>query len=360
VSQDAIDLDTVNANDNFLWGADLTAAGDVTIANSNFNANTTESDGFIDDTGLLVTSGANVSILNSHADNNRLIGAKIDAKGNVSISNSTFSSNNGQLTNGGTTPPEFYGYGLQVVSGGNISLSGVTASENTLFGAHLEAVGDVSISGSDFSNQTSGTDTNLTGRGLEIISGGSVFLQNVTLNNNQTFGADITADGDVFLNNVTADGNGTNGVQVATTNCGTLFLIGGNYSNNGQYGLSVLGTQIMQTVAPVFANNGSGNIFEDPGSCVFTPPAPPPVEPPVYQPNDPGAVEADVPAADALAGNWSLSSATTLNSFLARFDVARRGLLIGPFTGKYGYVDSASGMQVVLYTPNSLQVAMGG
>ncbi len=43
VTPDAIDLDTVTASDNFLWGASLNAGGNVTINNSIFNANTTAS-----------------------------------------------------------------------------------------------------------------------------------------------------------------------------------------------------------------------------------------------------------------------------------------------------------------------------
>jgi Right handed beta helix region len=356
VSQNAIDLDGVTANNNFLWGASLTAAGNVNIANSTFNANTTESPGFIDDTGLIVNSGGNVSIFNSHADDNRLIGATITATGNVSISNSTFSSNNGVIVDSAGNPT-FYGYGLQVVTGGNISLSGVVASGNTLFGAHLETDGDITISNSEFSNQSSGTAT-LTGRGLEVIAGGIVFLDNVTLNNNQTFGANIQAGAGVFLNAVTASGNGTNGVEV-NTNCGTLFLIGGTYTNNGQYGLSVLSTQITQSVAPTFAGNGAGNIFEDPGTCVFTPTTPPPAPPPAYSPNDPGAVQPYIPGLTSLDrtfsdGSLSLSSAgLTLNSFLASYDSARSGLRIGPFIGNYAYVYLASGIQIVLYAPST-------
>jgi hypothetical protein len=380
VSQDAIDLDGVTANDNFLWGASLTAAGDVTIANSSFNANTTESDGFIDDTGLLVTSGGNVSIANSHADDNRLIGATIDAVGDVSISGSTFSGNNGTLVDsaGGTT---FYGYGLQVVTDGNISLSGVTASNNTLFGAHLESGLDVTVATSDFSNQASTSTTDLTGRGLEIISGGNVFLDTVTLNNNQTFGADIKAADAVFLNAVTASGNGTNGVEVET-NCGTLFLIGGTYSDNGQYGLSVLSTAINQTIAPVFANNVAGNIFENPGTCNFTAPPTTPVTPPappVYQPNDLGAITARVPAKtadgktvqyfeNAVRGLSTFSGGAliavdtvTLNSFAVTSGLASHGTHLGIFTGKYAYLHLSSGLQIVVYSPSSInELAMNG
>lgn len=370
VSQDAIDLDGVTSSDNFLWGAMLTAAGDVTIANSTFNANTTEDIEFIDDTGLLVTSGGNVSIFNSHADNNRLIGATIKAAGDVAISDSTFSSNNG-VTLDGSGNETFHGYGLQVITDGSISLNRVVASGNTLFGAHLESGLDVTVANSDFSNQTSGDGNPATGRGLEIITDGNVFLDSVTLNNNQTFGADIQAGGDVFLRNVTADGNGTTGVEVQT-NCGTLFLIGGTYQNNGQYGLSVLNTALNQSVAPVFANNMAGNIFQDPGTCDFTPPTPPtpPTTPPIYQPNDLGAVTpraidggAFARALNFSSGNLSLTAAgqVSLNSFLASY-AAYSGLHLGPFTGKYAYVYLSSGiMQIVLYSPNSLnELAMSG
>jgi hypothetical protein len=362
VSQSVINLDHVTANDNFLWGALLTAVGDVSIANSIFNANTTESPGFIDDTGLLVSSGGSVSILNSHADDNRLIGAVIEAVGDVSITGSTFSSNNG-VTLDSAGNPTFHGYGLQVVTDGSIFLEGVTASGNTQFGAHLDAGQNVVVRSSDFSNQTSGDATALTGRGLEVIAGGTVRIQNVTLNNNQTFGAEIQAGGNVFLDTVTASGNGTTGVEVQTT-CRALFLIGGTYQNNGQYGLSVLSTLLTQVLPPVFANNTAGNIFQDPGTCVFppiTPPAPP-ATPPVYQPSDLGAAAPDLSGADSFAQSWlsaSDASMATLNTFLTAYGFS--GVHTGPFTGKYAFLYLSSGMQIVEYDTDSLnEFAMNG
>lgn len=367
VSDSAINLDGVTANDNFLWGAMLTAAGDVNIANSLFNANTTEDITFIDDTGLLVFSGGNVSIFNSHADDNRLIGATIEAVGDVSISNSTFSSNNGvTLDSGGNQT--FHGYGLNVVTDGGIFLEGVTASDNTLFGAHLEAGGVVVVSTSTFSNHTSGDGT---GRGLEIIGGGNVLLQNVTLNNNQTFGADIHAGGDVLLEAVTADGNGTNGVEVQTS-CGTVILVGGTYSNNDQFGLSLINSALDQTLAPTFANNTAGNIFQDTGTCVFPPPAPstPPTTPPIIQPGDVGALTPGGQGSSAFASTLNFSGGSlslitgkmSLNSFLAGYDTAFNGSHVGPFVGRYAYIHLDSGvMQIVLYSPNSgTELAMNG
>ena len=373
VTPDIIDLETVTANDNFLWGAFLTAGGDVNINNSIFNLNTTESPGFIDDTGLLVLSGGNVSINNSHADENRLIGATINATGDVSINNSTFNSNNG-VTLDSSGAETFHGYGLQVITTcpvgdpscfGNITLTGVSASDNTLFGAHLDAVGDVIIATSNFNNHTTGSATDPLGRGLEVIADGNVFLDTVTLDNNQTFGANILAGGDVFLDTVTATNNGTDGVEVEAS-CTTVFLINGTYSDNGQYGLSILNAQLNQSGTPVFANNAAGNIFEDPGTCIFTPPTTPttPTTPP-SAPTDNSTgkgtswVSQNTYTSSGKSAQNSGNSAwtaavVTLNSYLANGKSIYASAHLGVFTGKYAYVYTSQGMHIVAFTPSSL------
>jgi hypothetical protein len=378
-SQNSITLDGITANDNFLWGASLKSVGDVTIANSTFNANTTESPGFIDDTGLIVDSGGKVSIDSSHADDNRLIGATIKAAGDVAIKNSTFSNNQG-TTLDSAGKPTFHGYGLNVVTPGNISLTSVVASNNMLFGAHLEAGSDVNVLSSDFSNQTSGVATDQTGRGLEVISGGLVILDTVTLNNNQTFGANIQASDGIFLDSVTATGNGQNGVEVQG-NCTTLFLIDGTYSNNGQYGLSITDMQLSQSGSPIFATNGAGDIFQNPTTCVF------PVNAPSTPPVDNGAsgttTQTDTTTAETVSTVYSLSSSSagafrgipaigsfiekfnsdagnvTLNSFLANSSLAQ-STHVGLFIGKYVYIYSMYGMQIFAYYPTLDNVAMVG
>ena len=382
----AIAIDGVAANDNFLWGASL-IGGNVTISNSIFNANTTASPGFIDDTGLLVTSSGTVNIDHIEANNNRLFGATITAAGDVSINNSFFTNNNGITVDSAGTQT-FHGNGLEVKSGnattvGNITLTGVTASNNTLFGAHLEANGDVTILASDFSNQTSGSATDQTGRGLEVISGGTVLLDTVTLNDNQTFGANIQAVGDIFLDNVTATHatqSGTNGVEVQGT-CTTLlfttlFLINGTYSNNGQYGLSVINAALNQSGSPIFAGNGLGNIFQDPGTCVFpvsggsTPSTP--TTPVMSQQSGnvlTGTTNSTLSGSNTLNTGMSFNSSNsissnlgnvTLNSFLANTRLAN-DIHVSIFMGKYAYIYSSSGMQIVAYSPSSLNhVAMVG
>jgi len=376
-----IAITNVAANDNFLWGASLNGAN-VNINDSLFNANTTASPGFMDDTGLLVTSSGALGVNINHiqANDNRLIGATITSTHDVSILNSFFQNNNGVLIDSAGTQT-FHGEGLHVVSGdatnnivGNITLTSVNASNNTLVGAHLEANGDVIISDNPIygpsifdhntsSNNTAGPAPTPLGRGLEIIAGGSVFLTNVTATNNEV-----------------------NGVEVQG-NCTTVFLTGGTYSGNGQYGLSVTNANLLQLVpAAVFANNGAGDIFQDPGTCVF-PVANPPVTTPQTPPTNNGGLTPTGPAAPTQSGNVlanTLNSAiqgnslntyvamrfsdgissnigkVTLNSFMANARFAN-SVHISIFMGKYAYIYSSNGMQVVAYSPVALhEVAMVG
>ena len=390
VTDSGIALDTVTANDNFLWGASLTAAGDITIANSILNANTTADPGFIDDTGLFILDAQNVSISNTHADENRLYGANIIARGDVSISDSTFNSNNG-ITLGASGETLLHGEGLRVVtSGGNITLNNVSATDNTLLGAHLDAGLDVTVANSNFSIVTLNDPEVPVGEdnhGLQIISDANVFLDTVTLGNHATYGANIQAGGDVFLDAVTSTNNGTNGVEVVAS-CTNVFLINGTYTDNGQYGLSIVNGLLTQSGAPVFANNVAGNIFQDPGTCVFnpttppTPPTPPvippttPVEEPVAPPSNPttpvltGApqqgsnslaqtVRFSSPSASAFkssGGTLTGKNTVSLSSFLAG-----GGSLADLFSGLYTIVYFADGsFQIVVLAPHSLDgLAMG-
>jgi hypothetical protein len=167
-----------------------------------------------------------------------------------------------------------------------------------------------------------------------------------------------------------------NGVE-AQGNCTTVFLTGGTYTNNGQYGLSVVNANLLQLAPPaVFANNTAGNIFQDPGTCVFTAPTTPSTPPtggtgstsgtpttPTTQQT--GSVSTNTTVSYAVLGNYigTVSAGTslgkaTLNSFLANSAIANGGYLT-LFMGRYAYVYSMSGMQIVAYYPISLaSVAM--
>ncbi|NWG07394.1 MAG: hypothetical protein HXY35_11995 [Chloroflexi bacterium] len=348
-----ITLNYVEANFNNLWGGSLNGM-DVDVANSRFNNNISDSTQFIDDTGLIINSrGDFVGLNNVEARENRLIGATITAVGDVYIVNSTFTDNAGFTCLLDWCPEGslvYHGYGLSVVTPGLISLDGVNASNNNLFGAHLEG-GNITVTNSSFNNNGTGEGNTPEGRGLEIISSGAVTIALIEANNNQLFGANvqavgdvtvtasdfignfyivggspvgyglqvvtlgnitlvsdntgygvqgyengsgailqganvtvtdsnfynngsgngltITATGNVTLTNVTATSNGQNGVDITVDACSVVQVNGGTFSENGEYGLSVDGGTLTLDGTQTFANNGTGNVFQNPGNCVI-------------------------------------------------------------------------------------------
>jgi hypothetical protein len=252
-SAGVISLDTVEANFNNLWGASLDGM-DVTIWNSRFNNNISVTSEFIDDTGLIINSRGDFVLLNNvEAKENRLIGVTIKAVGDVyivtdipfsdrafTVNNSNFSNNAGFTCTLGWCPEGsriYHGYGLNVVTAGNILVKDITASGNNLYGANLEG-STVTVTGSTFAN-------NQFGNGLTI-----------------------NATGDVTLTNNTATNNGKNGAEVTTAACKVVQVNGGTYSDNDKYGLSVTGGLLTLDGTQIFANNGAGNVFENPATCV--------------------------------------------------------------------------------------------
>jgi hypothetical protein len=343
-----ISLDGVTANFNNLWGASLDGT-EMSVTNSQFNNNVSDSYVFIDDTGLLVNSvGGNVLLDNVEAKENRLIGADIVAAGNVTITNSFFSGNKGfTCLDSRCRNVEIHGYGLKVVTPDSIVLDGVTADENNLFGASLSG-SEVTITNSTFSNNGSGSNSNPTGQGLIVDSSGTVTLSGVEANYNQQFGANITAKdvvsvsnsffsgnkvytsscgggkssgygiqvvtpvdisldhvtasdngstgailntstdvvvsdstfdhnkgtglsittpGHVTLTNVIATNNGIDGVDIIGSCTTTVDVENGTYSNNSKYGIKAVKAVVNLSGSPVFSNNPSGNLFVDNSAC---------------------------------------------------------------------------------------------
>jgi len=351
---DSIDLQGVYGNDNFLWGANLNAGQDVNIVDSVFNANSTGVPTFIDDTGIFITAGGNVSLNNVTANDNRLFGASIDAGGNVSVNNSNFLSNNG-VTVSGSGANQFDGTGLQVNANGGIFINNTNASGNSLFGADLTAVGDVAIANSIFSNTTTSDATAPLGVGLSIVSGQNVFIDTVTLDGNQVNGATIQAAADVFLDFVTATNNGANGVEV---DAACTHLNGGTFSGNGQYGLSLVNPTLDQVSPPVFSGNGLGDIFPvAPGTCPVA----------VVGGNTGGST------GNASSGTTILTTMNANNSISKGLGLVNNGTIslnnlfagnyqllgvstslsgkvttLGIFTGRYAYIHSPKGLQIVI------------
>ena len=189
VTTQDIFLNEVVANFNNLVGCNLTGAN-VHIADTQCSNNVSDSSVFIDDTGLLVHASGMVELFNVDASNNRLIGADITAGGLVIIEQSTFNNNQGftcpnnQCTVKNNNNMVFHGYGLQVTTPDIIMVSMTEASDNNLFGAQLTG-GLVIVMDSTFNN-------NPLGDGLTVTATDNVTLTNVTAVNNGGDGADVT------------------------------------------------------------------------------------------------------------------------------------------------------------------------
>lgn len=243
-TQGNINLNGVAANFNNLWGASLTG-NNVTVYNSQFNNNVSDSNIFIDDTGLIINASGYVDIFRVEAKENRLIGATITAQGDVFITDSVFTDNRGYTCIYNWCPEGsliYHGFGLQLTTPGTISLFGVNASNNNLFGAEL--------------------------------NGGFVMVEDSLFNNNQ-FGNGLTvnATDNVTLTNVTATNNGGNGVEVNGVCQKIVQVTGGTYTDNILYGLKVINATLNLDGGQTFANNGSGNFFNDTATCVIVPTA---------------------------------------------------------------------------------------
>lgn len=240
VTPDDITLNGVEANFNNLWGASLTG-DDIDVFSSQFNNNVSDSNIFIDDTGLIVNAADDVVIFDVEANENRLIGAVITAGGDVFITDSFFNDNRGYTCLYDWCPEgsiTYHGYGLQVTTPGEIFVSGTNANNNNLFGATL--------------------------------NGGLVEVENSTFNNNgMGNGLNINATDNVTLTNVKAMKNGGNGVVVDGACQKIVQVTGGTFSDNVLYGLKVLDATLNLDGTQTFANNGSGNVFTDTGTCVI-------------------------------------------------------------------------------------------
>ena len=252
-----VTLDGVEANFNNLWGGSLDGMS-VFVSNSKFNNNVSDSSQFIDDTGLIVNSRGDFVLLdNVEAKDNRLIGATITAVGDVYIvNNSTFTGNAGVTCVPAWCPPgsqTYWGYGLKVVTPGMIVVDKINASNNNLYGADLQG-STVTVTNSTF-------DNNRFQNGLVITATGDVTLTNVTATNNGANGVKVTSTGAcVQVVGGTFTGNDLYGIRAtgAPLSLDGTQVFGGNGS--GDVFSDNAGTCVVPTsVALPASTNASGS-----------------------------------------------------------------------------------------------------
>jgi parallel beta-helix repeat protein len=197
-----VTIENSTFNDNDDAGVVVEAGGDVTVRNSNVTDNGSNDWNVVDGRGLEIKSGGYVTLNGVIANDNQLSGADIVAEADVAIANSTFNGNLMYTTNWA----EFFGYGLTVVSQGDIALSAVEANENFLWGASLTG-SNVYIEDSFFNRNVTDSTSFIDDTGLIIVTTGAVALDNIQANENRLIGADIKADGQVDIQDSSFDRN---------------------------------------------------------------------------------------------------------------------------------------------------------
>ena len=273
VTTEAISLNNVAANENYLYGAHLEGT-DVSISFSTFDNNGTGTLSESIGKGLEVISSAGlVSLYGVSASNNQLFGANIQAVDYVVVTNSFF---NGNQSYTSTCKGKTYnGYGIKVVTTTGVYLDRVEASENNLFGASLSG-NYVNVANSSFNFNGSGDDKNPTGKGLQIKSSGDVSLLYVEALNNELFGANIEADGNVvvtgsfFAGNkyytYTCKGSTAQGYGLKIVADGDILLnadangFGNQAYDNGSTGAIIEGGTSVTVSDSSFYNNGASGL----------------------------------------------------------------------------------------------------
>ncbi|MBN2385927.1 MAG: right-handed parallel beta-helix repeat-containing protein, partial [Anaerolineales bacterium] len=285
----------VTANDNNLYGANIVAIADVSISSSSFSGNGSTTCSSCGGTsvygyGLKVTTDGYASVNAVVADANHLFGANLDAAGGVTVGASSFSGNGFALSNKVAT-----GYGLQIKSDGVVSLYDVTADNNHLYGANIQSGMDVSVSSSSFSGNKVCVCTHCgcctaTGYGLNIDADGNIDLYEVVANGNAVAGATLVAQGEIsvyggsFSNNtrgnglvatageqitlfaVTASGNKSNGATLVAV--GDVNVTGSTFADNGSLGLSAKTAGVATLTSVSAVDNGSHGVYVVGDGCI--------------------------------------------------------------------------------------------
>jgi hypothetical protein len=187
------------------WGGSLSLSN-LSITNTNQTGLVLFSDGTIsldniqasnsvNGSGAELNAGGDVNITDSRFERNRQAGAIIRAGGSVAIARSNFS-------NPGTNRLQITG--VDIISGGDVSLFDVMANANREVGANIVANGRVSIGssfvgGSSFNGTTGMTTTTCPGSpsqfcgfGLQVVTPDSIDLSGVIANDNFLWGASLT------------------------------------------------------------------------------------------------------------------------------------------------------------------------
>ena len=239
-------------------GAIITSTGDVDITGSEFDGNAGN--------GLQVTSGGTIELDTVSASNNTLTGAFLDScvyddvtglcAGNGSV---IVNSATGNLFNNNDYT------GLQVDSGGGIYIGFTQASGNEMDGANLTSydangTGDVELYMGDFSGNSNGV-------GLEILTDGYIMMEDIVAQENGT-GALLdsgtsTSIADSNFGDSALTGNYWTGLHIDSGSTVTLSNVISSF--NGTNGAYIDAQSHIDINGSAFNENVQFNYPQDPG-----------------------------------------------------------------------------------------------
>ena len=244
------DLIVANVNGNGPTGDGI----DILFHNGDVNLTYVDSSNNNNGGGAYIESFDNVTITNSHFDDNLLGGVGVYSLiGDVSLNTVTANDNMG-------------GSGLMVNNSEDITIINVSANGNYDIGAILDngcgcATGNIFISSSTFNLNGLGSAS---GSGLLAYSNDDITLANVTVRGNAGIGAELdnsSGNGDIALNGVTANENGYGGVLALTT--GNVSVINSHFDSNTDGSGESIGLEVNAngnvTLNNVSASNNNGD-----------------------------------------------------------------------------------------------------
>ncbi|MBL8099559.1 MAG: hypothetical protein JNK81_10270, partial [Anaerolineales bacterium] len=252
------------------------------ITITNWNGAITINDIIVDTAtgdGLTVTTTGNIVLKNVQSNNNTGRGATLDnstGSGDITITNSKFNNNGGAA-------------GLTVISKGTITIKDLTANDNTNYGVNLDndsattaktvslsgnntfntngsvglfisSVGAITVNNVSANNNSTGTDLNnaLLINGLVPATAGVTLTGTNIFNDNTNAGINILSYGTIKVNNLFANSNDGNGAFLSNSGA-TVGKPGVTLTGTNEFKYNVFTGLFISTNGPVSVNNISAN-----------------------------------------------------------------------------------------------------
>ncbi len=257
VSRGAVAVNRINANENTLSGATITnsnGTAGVTITSGHFNENKSLN-------GLTVTSKGAIKLTDVQANGNQSGGAILNNTAGTAGVTLAITSNNSNSFNQNAVD------GLVIYSKGAVLLNNLSAGENTRNGVIVDTCND---SGLSCTGKGAVTFTNTAGwwgwfdgnggAGLNIISGGNISMARINASKNDGGNVFLAANGTGTISVLQGNFNEGGAGSAITTDGGAITLNNIEASRNAEGGMTITGggISLLSTLGENRFNDNAG------------------------------------------------------------------------------------------------------